>query len=113
MADTFKARVINPEAIVLDTTVTQAQVPAYDGLVGILHGRAPLLAKLGTGVLRLDTTAGQKAYLVAGGYAQMKGEELTILTSEAIPAAEVTQEFIAKEQAKLKGVTGESKDAME
>ncbi|HVX87134.1 MAG TPA: F0F1 ATP synthase subunit epsilon [Phycisphaerae bacterium] len=106
----FKASLITPEAIVLETTVTQAQVPAFDGLVGIMHQRAPLLAKLGTGVLRLDTASGaggRQEFLVSGGYAQMKDDELTILTTEAIPAEKVTQQFIAGEQAKLSAVTGE------
>ncbi len=106
----FKASLITPEAIVLETTVTQAQVPAFDGLVGIMHQRAPLLAKLGTGVLRLDTASGaggRQEFLVSGGYAQKKDYELTILTTEAIPAEKVTQQFIAGEQAKLSAVTGE------
>ncbi len=110
MAASFKASLITPEAIVLETPVTQAQVPAFDGLVGIMHQRAPLLAKLGTGVLRLDTATGgaggRQECQVSGGYAQMKDDELTILTTEAIPAEKVTPEFIAGEQAKLSAVTG-------
>jgi F-type H+-transporting ATPase subunit epsilon len=107
----FKASVITPEAIVLEASITQAQVPAFDGLVGILHQRAPLLAKLGTGILRLDTTAGgatggRQEFLVSGGYAQMKDDELTILTNEAIPASQITPQFIAAEQAKLTAITG-------
>jgi F-type H+-transporting ATPase subunit epsilon len=109
----FKASVITPEAIVLETAITQAQVPAYDGLVGILEHRAPLLAKLGTGVLRLDTASGRQEFLVSGGYAQMKDDQLTILTNEAVPAAQVTPQFIANEQAKLNAITGDDKTAMD
>ena len=112
----FKASVITPEAIMLDTAVVSAQVPVVDGLVGILHGRAPLLARLGTGVLRLDTegaAAGTQRYFVSGGYAQMKGEQLTILTDEAIPAARITPEQIAAERAKLQAITGADKHDME
>ncbi len=113
MPAAFKASVITPEAIVLEASVTAAQVPAFDGLVGILHQRAPLLAKLGTGVLTLDTTAGTQQFLVVGGYAQMKGDELTILTTEAIPAAQVTAQLVAAEQAKLNAVTGSDTESME
>ena len=107
MAGPFKDSVITPEAILLEATITQAQVPAFDGLIGILEHRAPLLAKLGTGVLRLDTAAGRQEFLVSGGYAQMKGDELTILTPEALPAAQVTPQFIAAETAKLNAITGQ------
>src|SRR5689334_807954 len=102
MAQPFKASLITPESVVLDATVTAAQVPAFDGLVGILNHRAPLLAKLATGILRLDTQGGVQRFLVAGGYAQMKGDQLTILTTEAIPVDKVTSEMIAAEEAKLK-----------
>src|ERR1039458_58157 len=101
----FKASLITPEAIVLETTVTEAQIPAFDGLLGILNQRAPLLAKLGTGILRLTTTnAGTQRFMVDGGYAQMKGDELTILTTEAIPAKKVTRENLAAEQKKLDAI---------
>jgi F-type H+-transporting ATPase subunit epsilon len=113
MAEPFKASLITPEAIVLEASVTAAQVPAFDGLVGILSHRAPLLAKLGTGIVRLDTTTGVQRFVVSGGYAQMKGEELTILTTAAIPAANITPQMIAGEQAKLNAVTGQDVKSLE
>ena len=115
MPTSFKASLITPEAIVVETSITAAQVPVYDGLVGILNHRAPLLAKMGTGVLRLDTDSGKgsQRYLVSGGYVQMKGDQLTILTTEAIPAGNVTQEMIVAEEAKLRAVSGTDKKAME
>src|SRR3954468_19135772 len=114
MAAPFKASLITPEAIVLETTVTGAQVPVFDGLIGILNHRAPLLAKMGTGVLRLDAEGkGVQRYMVSGGYVQMKGDELTILTTEAVPTSKVTAEMIAAEETKLRGVNGTDKKAME
>ncbi|HEY4329725.1 MAG TPA: F0F1 ATP synthase subunit epsilon [Phycisphaerae bacterium] len=113
MPESFKASVITPEALVLETSVTAAQVPVYDGLIGILNHRAPLLAKMGTGVLRLDTATGPQRFLVSGGYAQMKGEELTILTTQAIPAASVTAGMIAAEEAKLARVQTSDLKGME
>jgi F-type H+-transporting ATPase subunit epsilon len=112
-ANAFKASVITPEAILLEATITEAQIPVFDGLLGILHNRAPLLAKLGTGVLRLTTAEGPQRFLIAGGYAQMKSDELTILTSEAIPAASITAQTLAAEQAKLEAVQGNGVAAME
>ena len=113
MAEPFKASLITPEATVLETSITGAQIPAYDGLVGVLNHRAPLLAKLGTGILRLDTTAGSQRFFVSGGYAQMKGEELTILTAEAIAVEQITPQMIDGEQAKLSAVQGVDLAAME
>jgi F-type H+-transporting ATPase subunit epsilon len=89
----FQCTVVTPEQQVLDEQVTQAVVPAHDGQVGILTGRAPLLIKLGVGELRLDVAGGQsRAFLIDGGVAQMKDNRLTILTDDAIPAAEIDAE---------------------
>ena len=86
----FQCTVVTPEQQVLDEQVTHAIVPAHDGQVGILTDRAPLLVKLGVGELRLDVAGGQRrAFLIDGGVAQMKDNRLTIVTDDAIPAAEI------------------------
>lgn len=80
----FQCVVVTPEQQVLDESCTQVILPAHDGEIGILTDRAPLLAKLGVGVLRLETAGGQKrSYFVDGGIAQMKDNHLTVLTTEA------------------------------
>lgn len=80
----FQCVVVTPEQQVLDEQVTQAIVPAHDGQVGILTGRAPLLLGLGAGPLHLDMAGGsRRTYFIGGGVAQMKDNKLTILTQEA------------------------------
>jgi len=83
MANTFHVSVITPERAVLESEATFAAVPAHDGELGILHNRAPMLYRLGAGLLRLDTPAGKRALFVAGGFAQMVDNRLTILTEVA------------------------------
>ena len=96
----FRCVVVTPEAQVLDESVSQAILPAHDGLVGVLTGRAPLLVKLGLGPLRVDLTGGQRQYFyVEGGVAQMKDNRLTVLTNEATPADEIDAEAARAEYA--------------
>src|SRR5258708_32030827 len=83
MADTFHITVIPPERAVLETDATFAAVPAHDGELGILRNRAPMLYRLGAGLLRVDTPEGKRALFVAGGFAQMGDNRLTILTEVA------------------------------
>ena len=110
----FKASLVTPEAIVLEASVVAAQIPAADGLLGILINRSPLLAKLTAGVLRLDpVNEKSQRFLVSSGYAQMKDNELTILTTEAIPAEQVNAQMVAAEQAKLSAVQGTDQVSME
>src|SRR5258708_4610330 len=96
----FQCTVVTPEAEAFDSQVTQAILPAHDGLIGILTDRAPLLAKLGIGPLRLDSSAGQKQFFfIDGGVAQMKDNKLTILTTQAIAASEIDYESAKAEYA--------------
>jgi len=89
MAATFHCSVVTPERAVLETDATFVALPAYDGELGVLHHRAPLLAKLGAGTLRVEGPGGKLQYFVAGGFAQMVGDKLTILTEECRPVADV------------------------
>jgi F-type H+-transporting ATPase subunit epsilon len=83
MPEPFHLSVITPERAVLDTEATFVAFPAWDGEIGILAHRAPLLTKIGAGLLRAETPAGHQALFVAGGFAQMVDNRLTILTEQA------------------------------
>jgi F-type H+-transporting ATPase subunit epsilon len=81
----FKCIVVTPEQELLDLKVNQAIIPAIDGLIGILTDRAPLLARLGKGPLRVDPeNVASQTYNIEGGVAQMKDNKLTILTQKAV-----------------------------
>jgi F-type H+-transporting ATPase subunit epsilon len=96
----FQCVLVTPEQQVLDEQVAQAIVPAHDGQVGILTGRAPLLVKLGTGTLRVDLPGGgRRFFFVDGGVAQMKDDRLTILSTDAAPADQIDPEAARAELA--------------
>jgi F-type H+-transporting ATPase subunit epsilon len=87
--DTFHCSVITPERAVLEADATFVAFPAHDGEVGILPGRAPLLFKLGIGILRVETGGGEEQIFVDGGFAQMVEDRLTLLTEQAKRPAEI------------------------
>ncbi|MDQ1349104.1 MAG: F-type H+-transporting ATPase subunit epsilon [Acidobacteriota bacterium] len=94
MAGSFRLSVVTPEREVLAVEAKFVALPLYDGEMGILAQRAPLLAKLGAGMLRVDEAAGGKRKLfVAGGFVQMVDDKLTILTQEALEPEKVTAEL--------------------
>jgi len=96
----FQCTLVTPEQQLIDETVTQAILPAHDGQVGILTDRAPLLVRLGTGTLRLDLAGGQRRFFfVDGGFAQMKDNRLSILSTDAAPANSLTAESARAEYA--------------
>ncbi|HKI04258.1 MAG TPA: ATP synthase F1 subunit epsilon [Thermoanaerobaculia bacterium] len=81
--DTFHCSVITPERAVLETDATFVAFPAHDGEVGILRDRAPLLYRMGIGELRVESPEGNHVLFVAGGFAQMVENRLTLLTEQA------------------------------
>ena len=96
----FTCTVVTPEKQAFDASVTQAILPAHDGLIGILTYRAPLLVKLGVGPLQLDLPDRTKAFfMIDGGVAQMKDNKLTILANDAIASEEIDYEAARTEYA--------------
>ncbi|MCG8651613.1 MAG: ATP synthase F1 subunit epsilon [Pirellulales bacterium] len=77
--------VVTPERTELDREAESISLPMFDGELGVLKGRAPLIGRLGYGTLRLQTAAGPERYYVDGGFAQVEGDVVNILTARAIP----------------------------
>ncbi len=80
---TFQCSVVTPEGSFLECEATSAVVPAFDGQVGILPNHAPLLCRLGIGVLQVTTPEGERLVYVDSGFAQVVGNTLTLLTENA------------------------------
>ncbi len=86
--------VITPERQVLDEPATSVVLPAHDGEIGILRGRAPLMAELGIGQLRYTKGGQVRRVFIDGGFTQVIDNRVTVLTPRAIPAADITAEQI-------------------
>ena len=84
MPDPIRCTVITPEARVLDGQATYVSVPLWDGKAGFERRTAPLVAKLGTGELRVDMSDGStKRWFVDGGFVQNVDNTLKILARDA------------------------------
>ena len=103
MANTFRCRLITPEAQVLDQAATSAVIPVWDGMIGVLANRAPMVMELGSGELRLDLDgpAKTRSFFVSDGFVQMLNNSLTILAASAVDASTLTE---AAAQAELNAV---------
>src|SRR5437868_8529423 len=74
---------VTPETTLLDEKVDALRFPLYDGQIGILPGRAPLVGRLGSGELRITTTKGVSSYFIDGGFVQVKENVVSLLTDSA------------------------------
>src|SRR5262245_46261462 len=75
--------VVSPERALLDTTADFVALPLYDGEMGILPGRAPLIGRLGAGELRIKRGNETLSYYVDGGFVQVRDNVVSLLTSKA------------------------------
>ncbi|MBK6939886.1 MAG: ATP synthase F1 subunit epsilon [Planctomycetes bacterium] len=81
---TFRLELISPERVLLDRTVRSAQVPAEDGLVGVLAGHAPLVSPVVPGVLTLVDENGQRhRYAVGQGFVEITKDRVRVLVDSA------------------------------
>ena len=93
MAATFNCTLITPQRQVLNEEVIYASIPGWDGLLGLMTQRAPLVVKLGDGPLRLDYPTGASCwFFVGGGFAQMKDNRLSLIADEAVAVEDIVPE---------------------
>jgi F-type H+-transporting ATPase subunit epsilon len=96
MAGTLTLRVITPEKIALDRAVTSVRLPGLDGSIGVLPRHAPMVAALDTGLLRYRPADGQagrdECLFVAGGFAEMRGETLRVVSEAGEKPEEIDEE---------------------
>jgi F-type H+-transporting ATPase subunit epsilon len=81
--------VVTPERALLDEPADFVVVPLYDGELGILPGRAPLIGRLGSGELRIRRAGATRRFFIDGGFAQVRDNVVTVLTSRAIKAEDI------------------------
>jgi F-type H+-transporting ATPase subunit epsilon len=88
-AESLHCTILTPERTVLTEDAHLAVLPAVDGEVGILHNRAPLLCRLGVGVVRLEGPAGVKRIFVDEGFAEVRDNQVTVVTPQALLPEEI------------------------
>jgi F-type H+-transporting ATPase subunit epsilon len=107
-AQNLQLVLVTPEKTLLDEPVDGLRFPLFDGQIGIRPGRAPMVGRLGYGELKITLlNGGEKSYYIDGGFVQVKGPVVSILTNRAIPVEEIRAEEARQllEQASAKVAT--------
>lgn len=90
MAD-LRLTLVTPEKTLFDKPATSIRVPLFDGSAGIYPGRAPMVGRLGVGVLKLNSDEGSDSYFIEGGFIQIKGGQVSVLTNAAEPVSGISR----------------------
>ena len=81
--------VVTPERALLDEPADYVVLPMYDGELGVLPGRLPLIGRLGFGELRLRRDGQVRRFFIDGGFAQVRANTVTVLTPRAQRAEDI------------------------
>lgn len=99
--------VVTPEETVLEATASSLVLPLFDGEVGVLPKHAPMIGRLGYGEMRLTTSDGQTNLYVDGGFVQVAGDEVNVMTNRAMTLDKLDGDAAEKQlQESLEGSVG-------
>jgi F-type H+-transporting ATPase subunit epsilon len=85
---------ITPEKTVFDRQVEFVALPLEDGEIGIAPGRAPMIAQLACGEMRIRDYGRVERYYVAGGAVEVEGDVVTVLAPEAVRDEEIDESVV-------------------
>jgi F-type H+-transporting ATPase subunit epsilon len=84
---------VSPEQLLLSGEADMVSLPGSEGDMGILPGHAPLITSLRPGVIQVEGMADADGgrIFIAGGFAEVANDRLTVLAEEAIPVARLNR----------------------
>lgn len=96
--------IVTPEGTAFEGPATLVTAPGLLGNLTVLRGHAPLIAALELGVVRVQDAAGEKHFVVDGGFLEVRANETVVLSNWAEPAADAQQaaEVVKTRRAKAK-----------
>ena len=83
MSDLFRFELVSPERILLSDQAEQAIVPGVEGEFTVLAGHAPVVSTMLPGVIHVKLSASSKGIYVDGGFVEVTGQAVTVLTENA------------------------------
>lgn len=100
--------VVTPEkAVVAKLPCDEVTLPSADGEIGILPGHTPLIALLGTGVVRYREGSSHTSFALHGGIVEVANDQVRVLAAKAF-----TKDVIDRGTAERAKADGESKRAV-
>lgn len=109
---TFQLEFVSPEKLLLSRPVEMAVLPAAEGEMGVLPGHAPMIVALRGGVISVRENGQETEKLfVAGGFAEVTPNRVTILADEATPVAQLSKSDAERRIAECEKAFAEANDA--
>jgi F-type H+-transporting ATPase subunit epsilon len=91
---TMKIDLVSPERLLASVDAEGAQIPGVTGEFTALPGHAPYFTTLRPGLVTIRSAAGAAEYFVTGGFAEVSGEQASILAEEAVMRSDVSRDWL-------------------
>ena len=105
MAKTFRIKVYTPSGILFEDNITQAQVNANDGWIGILADRAPLIGAFHASHFYIYDEQRNKVDTIVGpGIFEFNCNEFNVFTDFFAFAKEIDENVFAQREKQLNDV---------
>jgi F-type H+-transporting ATPase subunit epsilon len=89
--------VVTPERTLFDQPAEFVVLTLFDGEIGIAPGHTPMIGRLGCGEMRIRREGRTDCYYVEGGFVEMLGNVVSVLTQRAVPAGQIDQAVVQEQ----------------
>ncbi|KIL97514.1 ATP synthase epsilon chain [Paramagnetospirillum magnetotacticum MS-1] len=114
MAEKIQFELVSPAKLLVSSKVDMVVVPGSEGDFGALALHAPMITTVRPGVIDIhDGGKVSSSIFVAGGFAEVNEERITVLAEEAIPVAELTAELAEARKKAAKDALDDAKSERE
>lgn len=114
---TINFELVSPEEKLIEQPVTLAVIPGTEGDMGVGAGHASFVVALKPGVVHLyqDSIEGesQSKIFIAGGFADVTGENCTVLAEQAVNVNDLDQKEVEQEIQNLNEDLDRAQDEVE
>jgi len=83
--------IVTPQAQVYSDTIDTVVIPTVEGEIGILPGHIPLLTQVEHGELLVTKSGATLRLVIAGGFAQISGDKVSVLAESAIEEEKIDE----------------------
>lgn len=114
MAEKIQFELVSPAKLLVSSAVDMVVVPGTEGDFGALARHSPVIATVRPGVIDIhDAGKISDRIFVAGGFAEVNEERITVLAEEAIPVAELTVALAAERLKEAKEAVADARTEVE
>ena len=102
MSAKFGLEILTPGKKVLEDTVSEVILPAWDGERGVLPDHENFIGKLGTGPLKLVRDGNDYWYVISGGIYEVREGSVSVLAEHVEEASSIDHALALSKEEELK-----------